>query len=85
MARKHPPRIRTATPPNGNAAPRKPPLPAASPAPGMFPGSPDASMVSIALAGAVLCLLVAVSYFPALSAGFLWDDWALTESTPLHT
>ena len=81
-ARKQNPRARTPTPPNGNGAPRKSPLPAASPAPGMFPGS---SGVSIALAGAVLCLLVAVSYFPALSAGFLWDDWALTESTPLHT
>ena len=85
MARKRKPRVRTPTPPNGNGAPRKPPLPAASRAPGMFPGSSDASMASIALAGAVLCLLVAVSYFPALSGGFVWDDWALTKSTPLHT
>ncbi len=51
----------------------------------MFPGSSDASMASIALAGAVLCLLVAVSYFPALSAGFVWDDVVLTKATPLHT
>ena len=79
MARKRKPRVRTPTPPNGNAAPRKPLSPAASPASGMFPGAP------IALAGAALCLLVAVSYFPALSAGFLWDDRILTESTPLRT
>ncbi len=85
MARKRKPRVRTPTPPNGNGAPRKPPMPAASPAPGMFPGSSDASMASIALAGAMLCLLVAVSYFPALAGGFVWDDWALTKSTPLHT
>ena len=85
MARKRKPRVRTPTPPKGNGAPRKPPLPAASPAPGIFPGSSDASMASIALAVAALCLLVAVSYFPALSAGFLWDDWALTESMSLHT
>ena len=77
MARKRKPRVRT--PPTGNGAPRKPPLPVASPASGMFPGAP------IALAGAALCLLVAVSYFPALSAGFVWDDRILTESTPLRT
>ena len=51
----------------------------------MFPGSSDASMASIALAGAALCLLVTVSYFPALSGGFVWDDVTLPESTPLHT
>ena len=78
MARKRKPRVRTPTPPNGNGAPRKPPMPA-FPASGMFPGAP------IALAGATLCLLVAVSYFPALAAGFLWDDVVLTESTSLHT
>ena len=44
-----------------------------------------AHIASIALAGAVLCLLVAVSYFPALSGGFVWDDVTLPESTPLHT
>ena len=86
MARKRKPRVRTPTPPKGNGAPRKPPTPAASPAPGMFPGSSDASMASIALAGAVLCLLVAVSYFPVLSAGFLWDDeLTLPNAAPLHT
>ena len=82
MARKQPPRVRTPTPPNGNAAPRKPPLPAASPASGMFPG---ALVAPIALPGAALCLLVAVSYFPALSAGFVWDDVILTRTAPLHT
>ena len=82
MARKQPPRVRTPTPPNGNDAPRKPPMPAASPASGMFPGAPVAP---IALAGAALCLLVAVSYFPALAAGFVWDDVVLTKATPLHT
>ena len=81
-ARKQPPRVQTPTPPNGNGAPRKSPLPVAFPASGIFP---DAHSAPMALAGAALCLLVAVSYFPALSAGFLWDDWALTKSTPLHT
>ena len=80
MVRKRKPRA--LTPPTGNGAPRKPPMPAASPAPGMFPG---VSGAHIALASAALCLLVAVSYFPALSAGFLWDDLILTKATPLHT
>ena len=57
---------------------------AASPAPGMFPGAPMASMAHSALAVAALCLLVAVSYFPALSAGFVWDDVVLTKARPLH-
>ena len=82
MARKRKPRVRTPTPPNGNGAPRKPPMPAASPASGIFPG---ALVAPIALPGAALCLLVAVSYFPALSAGFLWDDVILTRTAPLHT
>ena len=81
-ARKQPPRARTPTLPNGNGAPRKPLMPAAFPAPGMFPGAP---MAPIALPGAALCLLVAVSYFPALSAGFVWDDVILTRTAPLHT
>ena len=76
MAKKRKPRVRTPTPPNGNGAPRKSPMPAASPAPVMFPG---------VFAGAALCLLVAVSYFPALSAGFVWDDMVLTGSTSLRT
>ncbi len=80
MARKRTPRVRTPTPPNGNDAPRKPPMPAASPlAPGM------SHRAHIAFAGAALCLLVVVSYVPALSAGFLWDDLILTRATPLHT
>ena len=54
-------------------------MPAAFPASGIF------SDAHSALAVAALCLLVAVSYFPALSAGFLWDDVVLTESTSLHT
>ena len=54
-------------------------MPVAFPASGIFPDAHSA------LAVAVLCLLVAVSYFPALSGGFVWDDWALTKSTPLHT
>ena len=39
----------------------------------------------MALAGAVLCLLVVVSYFPALAGGFVWDDRILIKATPLHT
>ena len=54
-------------------------MPAASPASRIF------SDAHSALAVAALCLLVAVSYFPALSAGFVWDDVILTESTSLHT
>ena len=84
MARKRKPRVRT-TPPNGNGAPRAPLIPSVPPlAPGMFPGAPMALGAAIALAGAVLCLLVAVSYFPALSGGFVWDDVVLTKATPLH-
>ncbi len=46
----------------------------------MFSGTP------MALAAAALCLLVAVSYFPALSAGFVWDDeLILPHARPLHT
>ncbi len=82
MATKKKHRVRTPTPPTGNDAPRKPPLPAASPASGIFPG---ALVAPIALPGAALCLLVAVSYFPALSAGFVWDDVILTRTAPLHT
>ena len=80
MARKRKPRART--PPTGNGAPRKPPMPAAAPAPGMFPGASDAHS---ALAVAALCLLVAASYFPALAAGFVWDDEILAKAAPLHT
>ena len=80
-ARKQPPRVRTPTPPNGSGAPRKPLIPAASPASGIFPGAP---MAHIALPGAALCLLVVVSYFPALSGGFVWDDVVLTRTTSLH-
>ncbi len=76
MAKKRPPRVRTPTPPNGQGAPRKPLMPAESPAPGMF---------HIAFAGVALCLLVAVSYVPALWAGFVWDDVILTRARPLHT
>ena len=57
-------------------------MPAAFPAPGMFPGVPGAH---IALASAALCLLVAVSYFPALAAGFVWDDEILIRAMPIHT
>ena len=85
MARKRKPRVRTPTPPNGNGTPRKPPTPAAPPAPGMFSGAPGAPGAPISLASVALCLLVAVSYFPALSGGFVWDDVTLPESTPLHT
>ena len=67
-------------PPNGNGAPSKSPMPASSPAPGMF------HRAHMAFAGAALCLLVAVSYFPALSAGFVWDDeLILPKAAPLHT
>ena len=78
-ARKQSPQVRTPTPPTGTGAPRTPPMPATSPAPGVFPDAP------VTVAGAALCLLVAVSYFPALSAGFIWDDLILTRATPLHT
>ncbi len=86
MARKRKPRVRTPTPPNGSGAPRKSPLPAASPASGIFLDAHSAPMAHSALAVAALCLLVAVSYFPALSAGFVWDDeLTLPNAAPLHT
>ncbi|MDD9820171.1 MAG: tetratricopeptide repeat protein [Nitrospira sp.] len=37
-----------------------------------------------ALAMLALCLLVAVSYFPATTAGFIWDDRAFTETKPVQ-
>jgi len=37
-----------------------------------------------ALALAALCLLVAVSYFPATLAGFVWDDAVLSKARPLR-
>ena len=86
MARKRKPRVRTPTPPNGSGAPRKSPMPAASPASGIFLDAHSAPMAHSALAVAALCLLVAVSYFPALSAGFVWDDeLTLPNAAPLHT
>ena len=55
-------------------------MPAAFPAPGIFPDAHSA------LAVAALCLLVVVSYVPALSAGFVWDDeLILTNARPIHT
>ena len=54
-------------------------MPAAFPASGIFPDAHSA------LAVAALCLLVVVSYVPALSAGFLWGDVILTQAAPLHT
>ena len=58
-------------------------MPVAFPASGIFS---DAHSAPMALAVAALCLLVAVSYFPALSAGFVWDDETiLPHATPLHT
>ena len=33
----------------------------------------------------LLCLLVALSFLPALQAGFVWDDSILTEAKPLHS
>ncbi len=38
-----------------------------------------------ALSALALCLLVAISYFPALGAGFVWDDVVLTEARALRS
>ena len=55
-------------------------MPVAFPASGIFPDAHSA------LAVAALCLLVVVSYVPALSAGFVWDDQLiLPNARPLHT
>ena len=35
-------------------------------------------------AGLTLCAMVAVSYYPALFSGFVWDDVILTESRVIH-
>ena len=39
----------------------------------------------VAIEALVLCLLVAVSYFPATMAGFVLDDNALTDARPVRT
>ena len=33
-----------------------------------------------AAAGIALCAMVAVSYYPALAAGFIWDDWIFAKA-----
>ena len=53
--------------------------PEASPAATPTPAIPNI------LALATLCLLIAVSYFPATQAGFVWDDVVLTGAKPLQS
>ena len=43
------------------------------------------SAQTAALSALALCLLVAISYFPALGAGFVWDDVVLTEARALRS
>ncbi|MDD9875248.1 MAG: tetratricopeptide repeat protein [Gammaproteobacteria bacterium] len=47
------------------------------------PSAPPARAFA-ALAALALCLLVAVSYFPATYAGFIWDDLAFTSAKPVQ-
>ena len=42
------------------------------------------NVLTDALQALALCLLVAVSYFPATGAGFVWDDVVLTMARPIH-
>ncbi len=51
--------------------------------PGTFLSTYDRVFPDI-LAMLALCLLVAVSYFPATTAGFIWDDRAITETKPVQ-
>ena len=48
------------------------------------PPQPDPALPA-ALAALALALLIAVSYFPATMAGFVWDDVVLTEARPLRS
>ena len=47
-------------------------------------GGPGGFSHRDALATLVLGLMVVVSYFPALSAGFVWDDVVFTEEPLIH-
>ena len=61
----------------------------------VFPAGADAAARSLSTVGgwfalpppllaAALCLLVAVSYFPATGAGFVWDDAVLSGARAIH-
>ena len=61
------------------APPQSPRRPPTSPAPASTPA------ITANFAALALCLLVALSYFPALGAGFVWDDVVLTEARALRS
>ena len=54
------------------------------PASARIPFTPFAFARNDALAVAALCILVAVAYFPATLAGFVWDDAVLTKARPVR-
>ena len=64
---------------SGNAGAGEPRNPRSRAGPGVSPFSRRD-----ALAVLVLGLMVAVSYFPALSGGFIWDDVIFTEERVVH-
>ncbi len=57
--------------------------PPGDPPPGVFP-SLHKRAFHHTLAALALGLLVAVSFFPATEAGFVWDDVAFTEARPIR-
>ncbi len=63
------------------ATTHKPPQPSPEPT----PVRPPAAFTRRDMAAAIgLALLIAVSYFPALTAGFIWDDIIFTEEPVIH-
>ncbi len=57
---------------------------AAQPSAATLPTTPGISRWDV-LAGAALCLLVAISFFPATMGGFVWDDAAFTTVEPVQS
>ncbi len=66
------------------ATKHKPPRPSPEPTPVRL--QPPAAFTHRDITAAIgLALLVAVSYFPALTAGFIWDDIIFTEEPVIHS
>ena len=80
MASRKKTRRRRATPTPG---PTPGPTPVPMPVPAPLPPRRDTARTNT-LQALALCLLVAVSYFPATGAGFVWDDVVLTMARPIH-
>ena len=78
------PKPKPKTKPNTNAS--APPRATVAGAPSPYgAGAPTLPFPQNALAVAALCLLVAVCFFPATQAGFVWDDSVLLKAWPVQT